>query len=101
MQFIPSHLKDSCCCVVKPHCLGDAKHRVVGEEGEEVKQTGEVGTSKAEHQSYFSLLFCFGKEAGHCPVDSEQCLWRPFGPFDFVIRGLGLGSVRCVRWVSF
>ena len=41
-----------------------------GEEGEEVEETGEVGASKAEHQSYFYLVFCFGKEAGQ--LDTVQ-----------------------------
>ena len=41
------YLKESCCCGVKPHGLGDAEDGVVGEESEEVEETGEVGASKA------------------------------------------------------
>ena len=35
-----------------------------------MEETGEVGASKAEHQSYFYLVFCFGKEAGQ--LDTVQ-----------------------------
>ena len=47
------YLKESCCCVVKPHRLGDALDRVVGEESEEVEEAGEVGAGQAE----WTLLF--------------------------------------------
>ena len=56
------YLKESCCCGVKPHGLVDAEDGVVGEESEEVEETGEVGASKTgKHQlsHIFSPVFNF------------------------------------------
>jgi len=46
-SLLSGGLKESCCCVVKPHRLGDALDRVVGEESEEVEEAGEVGAGQA------------------------------------------------------